>query len=186
MTTQRKKESAESEVQAKGTSVEQQLTIFDELCEEVKITKPIRLIELFAGYGSQAMALERLGADFTHHKVIEFDKFAVNSYNAVHGTDFPAIDITTVHAADLGIVDTNDYCYMMTYSFPCTDLSVAGLQKGMKKGSGTRSGLLWEVERLLKEMNELPQILFMENVTQVHNQQNIEDFKSWLSFLESL
>ena len=53
----------------------EQLTIFDELCDEFKITKPIRLIELFAGYGSQAMALERLGADFTHHKVIEFDKF---------------------------------------------------------------------------------------------------------------
>lgn len=186
MTTQRKKESVESEVQAKGTSMSQQLTIFDELCDKFSITKPIRLIELFAGYGSQAMALKRAGANFEHYRVVEFDKYAIKSYNAVHGTDFPAIDITTVHAADLGIVDTNDYCYMMTYSFPCTDLSVAGLQKGMKKGSGTRSGLLWEVERLLKEMNELPQILFMENVTQVHNQQNIEDFKSWLNFLESL
>ena len=132
------------------------------------------------------MALKRVGAKFEHYRVVEFDKYAIKSYNAVHGTDFPTIDITTVHAADLGIVDTNDYCYMMTYSFPCTDLSVAGLQKGMKKGSGTRSGLLWEVERILKEMNELPQILFMENVTQVHNQQNIEDFKSWLNFLESL
>ena len=186
MTTQRKKESVESEVQAKETSMSQQLTIFDELCDKFSITKPIRLIELFAGYGSQAMALKRAGAKFEHYRVVEFDKYAIKSYNAVHGTDFPAIDITTVHAADLGIVDTNDYCYMMTYSFPCTDLSVAGLQKGMKKGSGTRSGLLWEVERLLKEMNELPQILFMENVTQVHNQQNIEDFKSWLNFLESL
>lgn len=186
MTTQRKKESAESEAQVKGTSMGQQLTIFDELCDKFSITKPIRLIELFAGYGSQAMALKRVGAKFEHYRVVEFDKYAIKSYNAVHGTDFPAIDITTVHAADLGIVDTNDYCYMMTYSFPCTDLSVAGLQKGMKKGSGTRSGLLWEVERLLKEMNELPQILFMENVTQVHNQQNIEDFKSWLNFLESL
>ena len=186
MTTQRKNASAESEVQAKGTSMGQQLTIFDELCDKFSITKPIRLIELFAGYGSQAMALKRTGAKFEHYRVVEFDKYAIKSYNAVHGTDFPAIDITTVHAADLGIVDTNDYCYMMTYSFPCTDLSVAGLQKGMKKGSGTRSGLLWEVERLLKEMNELPQILFMENVTQVHNQQNIEDFKSWLNFLESL
>lgn len=164
----------------------QQLTIFDELCDKFSITKPIRLIELFACYGSQAMALKRAGAKFEHYRVVEFDKYAIKSYNAVHGTDFPAIDITTVHAADLGIVDTNDYCYMMTYSFPCTDLSVAGLQKGMKKGSGTRSGLLWEVERLLKEMNELPQILFMENVTQVHNQQNIEDFKSWLNYLESL
>lgn len=186
MTMQQKNASVESEVQAKGTSMSQQLTIFDELCDKFSITKPIRLIELFAGYGSQAMALKRAGAKFEHYRVVEFDKYAIKSYNAVHGTDFPAIDITTVHAADLGIVDTNDYCYLMTYSFPCTDLSVAGLQKGMKKGSGTRSGLLWEVERLLKEMNELPQILFMENVTQVHNQRNIEDFKSWLNFLESL
>ena len=186
MTMQQKNASAESEVQAKGTRMSRQLTIFDELCDKFSITKPIRLIELFAGYGSQAMALKRAGAKFEHYRVVEFDKYAIKSYNAVHGTDFPAIDITTVHAADLGIVDTNDYCYMMTYSFPCTDLSVAGLQKGMKKGSGTRSGLLWEVERLLKEMDELPQILFMENVTQVHNQQNIEDFKSWLNFLESL
>ena len=56
MTTQQKNASAESEVQAKGTSMGQQLTIFDELCDKFSITKPIRLIELFAGYGSQAMA----------------------------------------------------------------------------------------------------------------------------------
>ena len=165
---------------------EQQLTIFDELCEEVKITKPIRLIELFAGYGSQAMALERLGADFTHHKVIEFDRFAVNSYNAVHGTDFEPTDIRNIHASDLEITDTEKYCYIMTYSFPCTDLSVAGKMKGMKKGSGTRSGLLWEVERLLNEMSERPQILLMENVAQVHGKTNIEDFRQWISFLESI
>ena len=164
----------------------EQLTIFDELCDEFKITKPIRLIELFAGYGSQAMALERLGAAFTHHKVIEFDKFAVNSYNAVHGTDFKPTDIRDIHASDLEITDTDKYCYIMTYSFPCTDLSVAGKMKGMKKGSGTRSGLLWEVERLLKEMDEKPQVLLMENVTQVHGKANIEDFKMWISFLESI
>ena len=164
----------------------EQLTIFEELCDEFKITKPIRLIELFAGYGSQAMALKRAGAKFEHYKVVEFDKFAINSYNAVHGTDFKVTDIRDIHAEDLEVTDTDKYCYIMTYSFPCTDLSVAGKMKGMKKGSGTRSGLLWEVERLIKEMNELPQILFMENVTQVHNQQNIEDFKSWLNFLESL
>lgn len=49
----------------------EQLTIFDELCDEFKITKPIRLIELFAGYGSQAMALERLGADFKRALSVE-------------------------------------------------------------------------------------------------------------------
>lgn len=60
----------------------------------------------------------------------------------------------------------------------------------MSKGSGTRSGLLWEVERILSEIidgcGELPQILFMENVPQVHGKKNIEDFKKWLEFLESL
>ena len=165
---------------------EKQLTIFDELYEEVKITKPIRLIELFAGYGSQAMALERLGAEFEHYKVVEFDKFAINSYNAVHGTDFKVTDIRDIHAEDLEVTDTDKYCYIMTYSFPCTDLSVAGKMKGMKKGSGTRSGLLWEVERLLKEMDEKPQVLLMENVPQVHGKKNKEDFQSWISFLESV
>lgn len=66
----------------------------------------------------------------------------------------------------------------------------------MSKGSGTRSGLLWEVERLLTECEELsrtnpdyglPQVLLMENVTQVHSKgQNAEDFEQWIKFLESL
>ena len=163
-----------------------QLTIFDELCEEVKITKPIRLIELFSGYGSQAMALERIGANFTRYKAIEFDKFAMNSYNAIHGTNFKVTDIRDIHAEDLEVVDTDKYCYIMTYSFPCTDLSIAGKMKGMKKGSGTRSGLLWEVERLLKEMDKKPQVLLMENVPQVHGKNNKEDFQQWISFLESI
>lgn len=59
-----------------------------------KIDKPIRLIELFAGVGSQAMALRDLGADFEHYKAIEIDRFAIRSYNSIHGTDFSATDIT--------------------------------------------------------------------------------------------
>ena len=56
----------------------------------------------------------------------------------------------------------------------------------MTKGSGTRSGLLWEVERLLDECEELPQVLIMENVPQVIGQKNIKDFQSWRRKLESL
>ena len=100
------------------------------------IDKPIRLIELFAGIGSQAKALERLGASFEHYRICEFDKYAVASYNAVHGTDFATSDITKIKAEDLGIVDTDKYCYIMTYSFPCQDLSLAGKQRGMVKGGG--------------------------------------------------
>lgn len=171
-------------------SCDNQMSIFDFTREPISITKPIRLIELFAGYGSHAMALKRIGAKFEHYRVVEFDKYAIASYNAVHGTDFPTMDITKVHAEDLNICGTETFTYLLTYSFPCTDLSVAGKQAGMSKGSGTRSGLLWEVERILTEIRdsngELPQILFMENVPQVHGKKNINDFEKWLGSLESL
>ena len=153
--------------------------------ERIQITKPIRLIELFAGIGSQAKALKRLGANFEHYRICEHDKYAIKSYNAIHGTDFETSDITKITANDLGIVDTDKYCYILTYSFPCQDLSLAGKGKGMAKGDNTRSGLLWEVERLLNECEELPQILLMENVTQVHGTKNKEHFEEWIAFLES-
>lgn len=174
-----------SEVDLGVMQVQGQLSLFDYETPIFKINKPIRLIELFAGVGSQAMALRDLGADFEHYRVVEFDKYAIASYNAIHGTEFPAMDITKVSGADLGIINTDKYCYIMTYSFPCQDLSVAGKQAGMTKGSGTRSGLLWEVERLLNEVENLPQVLLMENVPQVHGKKNMEDFKSWINFLES-
>ena len=163
----------------------EQLDIFSAIKQPYKITKPIRLIELFAGVGSQAMALKRLGANFEHYRVVEFEKYAIKSYNAIHGTDFEPMDITKIIGSDLGISDTDKYCYIMTYSFPCQDLSVAGKQKGMTKGSGTRSGLLWEVERLLNEVENLPQVLLMENVPQVHGKKNMEDFQRWIDFLEN-
>ena len=53
-----------------------------------KVTKPIRLIELFAGIGAQAKALENLGAKFEHYRVCEFDKYAVTSYNAIPRHEF--------------------------------------------------------------------------------------------------
>lgn len=162
-----------------------QLSIFDCYFKPFKITKPIRLIELFGGVGSQAMALRNIGANFEHYRLVEWDKYPVASYNAIHGTDFKPMDITKIHGEDLGIVDTMTYCYICTYSFPCQDLSVAGRMKGMQKGSGTRSGLLWEVERLLNEVEELPQVLLMENVPQVHSKQNMPDFQNWIDFLAS-
>ena len=71
----------------------------------------------------------------------------------------------------------------------CQDLSVAGKMRGYTKGSSTRSGLLWEVERLLTEIKdkELPQTLVMENVIQVHSEgENMKNFQMWIDFLESL
>lgn len=77
--------------------------------------KPIRLIELFGGIGSQAMALSNLGVDFEHYRLVEFDNYPVASYNAIHGTDFTPTDITKIHGDDLGIVDTDKFTYLLTY-----------------------------------------------------------------------
>ena len=122
--------------------------------------KKVRLIELFGGIGSQAKALEILSKNypdkviFEHYRLVEFDKKCIISYNAIHNTEFKELDITTITADDLGIEDVNEYVYILTYSFPCQDISLAGLQKGFDEGSGTRSSLLWEVVRILRELSQ--------------------------------
>ena len=173
-----------------------QMTINDLFNRPISINKPIRLIELFGGIGSQAMALRNIGANFEHYRLVEFDKYPVASYNAIHGTNFEPMDIREVHAKDLGVEYTERFTYLLTYSFPCQDLSLAGKQRGMTKGAGTRSGLLWEVERLLTECYELsqninlkygmPQVLLMENVPQVHSKANLPDFEEWCKFLRTM
>ena len=80
-------------------------------------------------------------------------------------------------------------CDFLVYSFPCQDLSTGGKTLGMKKGSGTRSGLLWEIERILKqlkEINKLPEYLLMENVKAIYADSNKIDLEQWLDFLESI
>lgn len=146
----------------------------------------IRLIELFAGYGSQALALKYLGIPFEHHFVCEWDKYAMQAYNDIHSTNFETSDIKDIHADNLNITETDKYKYLLTYSFPCTDLSLAGKRQGMQRDSGTSSSLLWEVERILRECKELPQYLLMENVPQVVSKDNIDLFSEWTEFLTDL
>ena len=106
-----------------------------------------------------------------------------NNIKATHNL----VNIQQVKASDLEIIDKDKYCYLMTYSFPCQDLSKAGKCKGMAKDSGTRSGMLWEVERILDECNgNLPQVLLMENVPDVIGTKNIQHFAKWLQKLESI
>lgn len=213
-------------------------TIFDFLYPKYKIEKPIRLIELFAGYGSQALALKYLNIDFEHWKISEWSHKSIQAYNDLHIQDYtdyssdytdeeiieklvrygvslnynnPAtkeqikrqkyrtiynniiatknlVNIQKIKGKDLEIIDTEKFTYILTYSFPCQDLSVAGKRKGMAD-TNTRSGLLWEVERIMKELkkeNSLPDILLMENVPQVHGSDNIEHFNNWQFELEKL
>lgn len=219
------------------------MTIFDYLYPKYKITKPIRLIEMFSGYGSQSLALKYLGVEFEHWKICEWAVKSIQAYKDIHFTDEKSrnnyigvpketlvewlyekgisnnynepmtiqqierlsfeqlmniydnimitnnlVNIQQVKGKDLEIENTDKYDYILTYSFPCQDLSLAGKGKGMSDTS-TRSGMLWEVERILTECHELgtmPQILLMENVPQVHSQDNLEDFNKWKLRLEEL
>ena len=139
----------------------------------------IKVIELFAGVGSQAMALRNIGIDYEVIGISEIDKFAYKSYEAIHGKIKNFGDITKINKLP--------YCDLLTYSFPCQDLSIAGHQKGINKD--TRSGLLLEVERLLlkaKENGTLPKYLLLENVKNLVGKKFIKDFERWLSFLNSL
>lgn len=140
----------------------------------------LRVVELFAGIGAQAQALENLGLDFTS-TVCEIDEKAYKSYCAIHGD--------TPNLGDITKVEHLPECDLLTYSYPCTSVSIAGKQEGMVEGSGTASSLVWEVGRLLDDASErerLPEVLLMENVDAVLNELNIAEFRRWLAKLISL
>ena len=140
----------------------------------------LRVIELFAGIGAQASALERLGIDF-ESIICEWDEKAYRAYCAIHGP--------TPNLGDITKVEHLPPCDLITYSFPCQDLSIAGNKKGMAEGSGTRSALLWEVERLLRDMKEreiLPEVLLMENVDAILFKENKPYFQKFIIRLNEL
>lgn len=80
---------------------------------------------------------------------------------------------------------------ILTYSFPCTDLSIVGKMNGLSRGDNTRSGLLWEIERLLLELNEnkkdyLPRFLLMENVPMLLSKKTKPEFDKFCKELEDM
>lgn len=137
----------------------------------------LKVLELFAGYGSQALALENLGLDFTSD-ISEIDKYAIDAYNQIHGQTKNYGDICGIDEAELPEYD------LVTYSSPCQDFSLAGKQRGGEKGSGTRSSLLWECERIIRAVK--PKYLLMENVKNLVGKKFMPCFKAWLRTLEEL
>lgn len=136
----------------------------------------IKVFEAFAGYGSQSMALRRLGIDFEVVGISEIDKYAIQAYMAVHGDPPNYGDISKI---DWKSVPDFDF---LTYSFPCTDISTAGQQKGLAEGSGTRSSLLWECRKAIEAKR--PKYLLMENVKNLISKKFTPYLKEWLRFLE--
>ena len=147
--------------------------------------KTITLFETFAGIGSQAIALKQLSNEFGFELdtigISEIDKYAIAAYNAIHGEikNYGSIcDIQEIPQVDI-----------FTYSFPCQDISLAGNRKGFSRDSNTRSGLLWEVERLLEnqeKVGKLPQVLLMENVKALVGLKFKDDYIEWQLKLEEL
>lgn len=142
----------------------------------------LRVIELFSGIGSQTQALKNIGIEHEVIAVSDNDLAADKSYRVLHNPNVNNLgDITKIES----LPDAD----LWTYSFPCQDISVAGLQRGFEQGSGTRSGLLWEVERLLlkaKEQGTLPKYLLLENVKNLIGVKFKDSYEKWLSFLSGL
>ena len=142
----------------------------------------LKVIELFAGIGSQTQALKNIGVEHEVVAISDNDEHADKSYRALH-------NLNVNNLGDITKIDALPEADLWTYSFPCQDISVAGLQRGFEQGSGTRSGLLWEVQRLLikaKENGTLPKYLLLENVKNLIGKKFKDDYDKWLSFLTEL
>lgn len=99
--------------------------------------------------------------------------------------DFYEAVIKSNNIGDISKVNTKDIPDhdLFTYSFPCQDISVAGKGKGLDKGSGTRSGLLWECEKVIKVKK--PKYLLLENVKNLVSKKHKHNFDLWLEWLET-
>lgn len=135
----------------------------------------IKITSLFSGIGAFEQALTNIGVE---HKIVNFceiDKYAIKAYCELHGVD------ESLNLGDISKVEKLQDCDLLTYGFPCTDISLIGKMEGL---TNTRSSLLWEVERLL-EISNKPKYLIMENVKNLVGKQFKPDFDRWLKKLES-
>ncbi len=138
----------------------------------------IRVFTAFSGYDSQCMALDRIGVDYDLVGWSEIDKYAIAAHDAVY-PQFADRNYGDISKTDWSEVPDFD---LFTYSSPCQDFSIAGLQRGGEKGSGTRSSLLWECERAIAAKR--PKYLVFENVAALVSEKFIGLFNSWQLLLE--
>ena len=133
----------------------------------------LKVVSLFSGYGTQELALKYIGVDYD--VIANCDNFnqANECYDVLHETQ-------NGNLGDIKQVNENDFpdCDFLTYSFPCVDVSISGKQQGIKQG--TRSGLLFDVERILS-VNR-PKYLLMENVKNLISKKHYESFKKHIYF----
>lgn len=137
----------------------------------------LKIVSLFSGYGTQELALKYIGVDYENVANCDNFKQANECYDVLHTTTYGNL-------GDIRMVNENNFpeCDLLTYSYPCQDVSIAGVQRGIKEG--TRSGLLFEVERLLS-VNR-PKYLLMENVKNLISKNHYDAFQKHIYFLRGL
>lgn len=136
----------------------------------------IKVLELFAGIGVDRMAMKNLGINFEVVDIVENDKYAIKSYNAIHNTNFEVQDIVEWNKN----IDVD----LIFHGSPCTNISAAGRREGANRGSGTKSSLVWYSVNIIKSI--MPKFVIWENVSTLRNKANKHIFEEYLSILESL
>lgn len=136
----------------------------------------LKILELFAGIGACSKALTNLGIDHEIIDAVEIDRFAIKSFNAIHGTDFEPQDITKW--------DKDIECDLIMHGSPCQDFSFAGKQAGGDEGSGTRSSLMYESLRIIDKLQ--PKYVIWENVPALLSRKHIHNFSKYLSKMREL
>ena len=138
----------------------------------------LKLLSLFTGIGAFEKALERLNIDYDLVGFSEIDKFAIKSYCAIHNVpeNKNLGDITKINIDKIPDFD------LLTWGFPCQDISIAGRMEGIKKG--TRSGLYYEGYKILKAKR--PGISIIENVKNLTSKRFKEQFETILKDIEEL
>lgn len=140
----------------------------------------LKVFTAFSGYDSQCMALDRLGINYELVGWSEIDRYAIIAHNAVYP------QWSDRNLGDICKIDWNDIpdFELFTYSFPCTDISSAGQQRGLEEGSGTRSSLLWECKKAIE--TKKPKYLLMENVKALTSSKFLPYLHKWMSYLDGL
>ena len=136
----------------------------------------LKILELFGGIGACTKALERLKIDYEIADYVEIDKYAVKSFNAMHDTNFEPQDIKEW--------DKDIEVDLIMHGSPCQSISLAGLQHGADKGSGTRSSLMWETVRIVEKLK--PKYVIWENVKNLLSKKHRHNFDAYLETMEQL
>jgi len=157
----------------KELNLEGQISIFDLMkTPEEEQKEPIRLLSLFSGIGAFEKGLNKAKIDYQLVNYCEIDKYASKSFSIVHGVSekLNLGDITKVDETSLKDID------LITYGFPCQDISVSGKQRGLfnADGSRTRSGLFFDALRIIKATK--PKVAIAENVKNLLSKKFKEQF----------